>query len=93
VHNLIVVTGSEIPVETLRSWAAKSWAEIVFDWLVRDSGLEIEASKEHAEKNFRAGTLVSGVKKSTAGMVSYLALYLGNGKGKAKEYQHEIPEC
>ena len=90
--HLILVSGTPIPLEELRSWALKSWNNLVSKWIAIQTDYLEEEKKDAIDKHRKACIEADCVRKSTKGLVCYLVWYIGKNKGKAKEYQHEVPE-
>jgi hypothetical protein len=90
--HLILISGNPIPLEELRTWALKSWNNLVAKWIASEED-HSEEEKKIAIKNHRnAGIEADIVRKNAKGLVCYVAWYIGKNKGKAKEYQHEVPQ-
>jgi hypothetical protein len=87
--HLLTVSQEKIGLETFRTWLAASWAEVVNEWTVLESGLSSEEKKLQYANHLKAGTELSEI-KSTLGSMNYFSFYIGKGK-KAKEQQHMIP--
>jgi hypothetical protein len=90
--HLILVSGSPIPLEELRAWALTSWSNHVAKWIMSLDGYSEKEKIDAIENHKKAGIEADKVRKNTKSLVCYLVWYIGKGKGKAKEYQHEIPE-
>ena len=89
--HLLLVAGDVWKKTELRDWFSQNWAEIVREWLVLHSGESLGTSDVEYSKHLSAGIELSGVRKNKMGMITYMAMYIGKGYGKAKEYQHEVP--
>lgn len=89
--HLILISGTSIPLEELRSWALKSWNNLVSKWILEQDGFSESEKNEAIEKHKKAGIEADIVRKNAKGLVCYVAWYIGKNKGKAKEYQHEVP--
>lgn len=93
-YHLIIVTAREIPIEVLRKWALESWSDLVSKWIKKQEDYTEEEMENAIELHKKAGIEADGVRKSKQGLISYLVWYIHKGsyKGKAKEYQHEVPK-
>jgi hypothetical protein len=91
-YHLIVVTERPLFLPDFRSWLSTAWADIVRKWM-EEKQLDPDLIQTEYDNHVKAGIEADPVKKSKAGMISYLALYIGGKeKKKAKEYQHHLPE-
>lgn len=90
--HLILVSGNSIPLETLRTWALQSWNDLVGKWIISQEDKSSEEQNNAIENHRKAGIEADIVRKNSKGLVCYVAWYIGKNKGKAKEYQHEVPE-
>ena len=91
-YHLIIITRFPIPLDVLRTWALKSWSELVAKWITTLDEYNEEEKKSAIESHRKAGIEADKVRKAKEGLVCYLAWYIGKEKGKAKEHQHVVPE-
>jgi hypothetical protein len=91
-YHLIVISGSPIPLDIFRTWALVAWSDLVKKWIESLDSHTDEEKQDAIEKHRQAGIEADKVKKAKAGLVCYVAWYIGKNQGKAKEYQHEVPD-
>lgn len=91
-YHLIILTRFPIPLDVLRSWALDSWSSMVAKWINKQKEYTPEEKLDAIKKHQQAGIEADKVRKSTGGLVCYLAWYIGKGKGQAKAAQHVVPK-